>query len=70
MKKYNKVKVIDEENEEEINEDQKEEQPQDDFFIKDQETNERRKLIRSEKLKMENERSKTLLLISINYLKL
>ena len=61
MKKYNKVKVIDEENEEEINEDQKEEQPQDDFFIKDQETNERRKLIRSEKLKMENERSKTLI---------
>jgi hypothetical protein len=32
MKKYNKVKVIDEENEEEINEDQKEEQPQDDFL--------------------------------------
>ena len=61
MKKYNKVKVIYEENEEEINEDQKEEQPQDDFFIKDQETNERRKLIRSEKLKMENERSKTLI---------
>ena len=61
MKKYNQVKVIDEENEEEINEEAKEESNQNEFFIKDQEPNERRKMIRSEKLKMENERSKTLI---------
>ena len=61
MKKYNQVKVIDEENEEEINEDPKEESNQNEFFIKDQTPNERRKIIRSEKLKMENERNKTLI---------
>ena len=61
MKKYNQVKVINEENEEEINEDQKEESNQNEFFIKDQIPNERRKIIRSEKLKMENERNKTLI---------
>ena len=61
MKKYNQVKVIDEENEEEINEEIKDESNQNEFFIKDQEPNERRKMIRSEKLKMENERSKTLI---------
>ena len=44
MKKYNQVKVIDEENEEELNEDTKEEQGQNDFFIKDQEPNELRKI--------------------------
>ena len=55
MKKYNQVKVIDEENEEEINEEIKDESNQNEFFIKDQEPNERRKMIRSEKLKMENE---------------
>ena len=59
MKKYNQVKVIDEENEEEINEEIKEESNQNEFFIKDQEPNERRKMIRSEKLRMENGRSKT-----------
>ena len=61
MKKYNQVKVINEENEEEINEEQKEESNQNEFFIKDQIPNERRKIIRSEKLKMENERNKTLI---------
>ena len=61
MKKYNQVKVINEENEEELNEDQKEESNQNEFFIKDQIPNERRKIIRSEKLKMENERNKTLI---------
>ena len=59
MKKYNQVKVIDEENEEEINDDVKEDHIQNDFFTKDQGPNERRKMMRSEKLKMENERSKT-----------
>ena len=59
MKKYNQVKVIDEENEEEINDDVKEDHVQNDFFTKDQGPNERRKMMRSEKLKMENERSKT-----------
>ena len=58
MKKFNEVKVIDEENEEELNDDNKEE-PQNEFFTKDQEPNERRNIIRSEKLKMEKERSKT-----------
>ena len=61
MKKYSQVKVIDEENEEDINDDLKEEHIQNDFFTKDQEPNERRKLIRSEKLRMENGRSKTLI---------
>ena len=61
MKKYNQVKVIDEENEEEINDDVKEDHIQNDFFTKDQGPNERRKMMRSEKLKMENERSKTLI---------
>ena len=61
MKKYNQVKVINEENEEELNEEQKEESNQNEFFIKDQIPNERRKIIRSEKLKMENERNKTLI---------
>ena len=58
MKKFNEVKAIDEENEEELNDDNKEE-PQNEFFTKDQEPNERRNIIRSEKLKMEKERSKT-----------
>ena len=58
MKKYNKeVKVINEENEEEINEDDKD--SHNEFFIKDEELNERRKKIRTNKLKMENERSKS-----------
>ena len=61
MKKYSQVKVIDEENEEDINDDLKEEHIQNDFFTKDQEPNERRKMIRSEKLRMENGRSKTLI---------
>ena len=61
MKKYNQVKVIDEENEEELNEDTKEEQGQNDFFIKDQEPNELRKIVRTEKIKKEKERSKTLI---------
>jgi hypothetical protein len=61
MKKYNQVKVIDEETEEEINEDPKEESNQNEFFIEDQTPNERMKIIRSEKLKMENERNKTLI---------
>ena len=43
------MKVINEENEEELNEDQKEESNQNEFFIKDQIPNERRKIIRSEK---------------------
>ena len=58
MKKFNEVKAIDEENEEELNDENKEE-PQNEFFTKDQEPNERRKIIRSEKLKMEKERNKT-----------
>ena len=58
MKKFNEVKAIDEENEEELNDENKEE-PQNEFFTKDQEPNERRKIIRSEKLKMEKERKKT-----------
>ena len=58
MKKFNEVKAIDEENEEELNDDNKEE-PQNEFFTKDQEPNERRNIIRSEKLKMEKERNKT-----------
>ena len=60
MKKFNEVKAIDEENEEELNDENKEE-PQNEFFTKDQEQepNERRKIIRSEKLKMEKERNKT-----------
>ena len=61
MKKYNQVKVIDEENEEELNDDIKEEQGQNDFFIKDQEPNELRKIVRTEKIKREKERSKTLI---------
>ena len=51
MKKFNEVKAIDEENEEELNDENKEE-PQNEFFTKDQEPNERRNIIRSEKLKM------------------
>ena len=61
MKKYQQVKVIDEENEEEANDDVKEEQVQNDFFIKDQQPNEIRKIARSEKIRKEKERSKTLI---------
>ena len=59
MKKYEQqVKVINEENEEEeINEEEKENP--DEFFIKDQELNERRKKLRADKIKSQNERSKT-----------
>lgn len=58
MKKYdNQVKVINEENEEEINDEDKENA--NDFFIKDQEMNERRKEIRANKLKKEDQRSKS-----------
>ena len=58
MKKYDKqVKAINEENEEEINEEDKD--SHNEFFIKDEELNERRKKIRTDKLKMENERSKS-----------
>ena len=58
MKKYDQqVKVINEENEEEINEEDKENP--DEFFIKDQELNERRKKARADKLKKENQRSKS-----------
>lgn len=65
MSKYRQVKtIIDEENEEDINEDKdkdkdKEKENHNDFFIKDQELNERRKIIRTNKLKKENERSKS-----------
>ena len=61
MKKYDKqVKVINEENEEEeINDEDKDKDNQNEFFIKDQELNERRKKIRADKEKKENERSKT-----------
>ena len=65
MSKYRQVKtIIDEENEEDINEDkdkekEKEKENRNDFFIKDQELNERRKIIRTNKLKKENERSKS-----------
>ena len=61
MKKYQQVKVIDEENEEEANDDIKEEQAQNDFFIKDQQPNEIRKIARSEKIRKEKERSKTII---------
>ena len=61
MKKYKQVKVIDEENEEELNDDTKEEQGQNGFFIKDQEPNELRKMVRTEKIRREKERSKTLI---------
>ena len=59
MKKYDKqVKVINEENEEEeINDEDK--NNQNEFFIKDQELNERRKKVRADKLKKEYQRSKT-----------
>ena len=61
MKKYKQVKVIDEENEEEANDEIKDEQVQNDFFIKDQEPNEIRKIVRSEKIRKEKERSKTII---------
>ena len=58
MKKYDKqVKEIKEVNEEEINDDEKE--TNNEFFIKDQEMNERRKRIRANKLKKEYQRSKS-----------
>ena len=58
MKKYDKqVKEIKEVNEEEINDDEKE--TNNEFFIKDQEMNERRKRIRANKLKKEYKRSKS-----------
>ena len=59
MKNYNtpQVKVINEENEEEINEEDKD--STDEFFTKDQELNEKRKKIRANKVKMENQRSKS-----------
>ena len=61
MKKYQQVKVIDEENEEEANEEVKDEPVQNDFFIKDQQPNEIRKIARSEKIRKEKERSKTII---------
>ena len=63
MKKYEKqIKVINEENEEEINEDdnkKKEKDKNNEFFTEDQKLNERRKKIRADKLKKENQRSKS-----------
>ena len=61
MKKYKSVKVIDEIKEEEANEEVKDEPVQNDFFIKDQEPNEIRKIVRSEKIRKEKERSKTII---------
>ena len=61
MKKYKPVKVIDEIKEEEANEEVKDEPVQNDFFIKDQEPNEIRKIVRSEKIRKEKERSKTII---------
>ena len=58
MKKYKTVKVIDEIKEEEANEEVKDEPVQNDFFIKDQEPNEIRKIVRSEKIRKEKERNK------------
>ena len=63
MKKYEKqIKVINEENEEEINEEdskKKEKDKNNEFFTEDQKLNERRKKIRADKLKKENQRSKS-----------
>ena len=61
MKKYDKqVKVINEENEEEINEeDNKKKDENNEFFGEDEKLNERRKKIRADKLKKENQRSKS-----------
>ena len=50
MKKYQKFKVINEENEEEI-QDKDYEEIENEFFTKDQENNERRRRIRKKKLK-------------------
>ena len=61
MKKYDKqVKVINEENEEEINEeDNKKKDESNEFFGEDEKLDERRKKIRADKLKKENQRSKS-----------
>ena len=61
MKKYDKqVKVINEENEEDINEeDNKKKDENNEFFGEDEKLNERRKKIRADKLKKENQRSKS-----------
>ena len=61
MKKQKQVKVIDKENEEEANKEIKDEPVQNNFFIKVQESNEIRKIARTEKIKKEKERSKTIL---------
>ena len=61
MKKQKQVKVIDKENEEEANEEIKDEPVQNNFFIKVQEPNEIRKIARTEKIRKEKERSKTIL---------
>ena len=58
MKKQQQVKVIDKENEEEANEEIKDEPVQNDFFIKDQEPNEIKKIARTEKKEKKKKEAK------------